>query len=155
MQWPNIMCDPTPQAHLHQVPWSLADANYNQEYTACFHEKENHQAQSNHDSNPIVPRARAFRRTDDRPWILSTFSHGIYMFLESFTYIWIRFRVSTSSGTHLRKMMYLGKFGDFSSALLETEKESIIESEYRPASTKNNRSTEGSYHQSTAKPPAS
>ncbi|WZZ44802.1 hypothetical protein YC2023_041061 [Brassica napus] len=51
-------------------------------------------------------------------------------------------------------MMYLAQFGDFSSALLETEKESIIESEYRPASTKNNRSTEGSYHRLTAKPPA-
>ena len=42
--------------------------------------------------------------------------------------------------------MYLGQFRDFLKALLETEKESIIESEYRPAITKNNRSTEGSYH---------
>ncbi|KAF2554060.1 hypothetical protein F2Q68_00034242 [Brassica cretica] len=43
------------------------------------------------------------------------------------------------SGTYLRKMMYLGKFGDFSRGLLETKKESIIESEYRPTITKSNR----------------
>ena len=51
--------------------------------------------------------------------------------------------------------MYLGLFGDFLRALLETERESIIESEYRPTITKNNRSTVGCYHRSTAKPPAS
>ncbi|KAF3593252.1 hypothetical protein DY000_02021885 [Brassica cretica] len=37
------------------------------------------------------------------------------------------------SGTYLRKMMYLGKFGDFLRGLLETKKESIIEPQPKPS----------------------
>ena len=91
----------------------------------------------------------------DWSWILPIFNHDLYIYLESFICIWTLFKVITGSGTYLRKMMYLGQFGDFLRALLETEKESIIESEYQPAITTNNLSTEGSYHRSTAMPPAS
>ena len=51
--------------------------------------------------------------------------------------------------------MYLEQFGNFLTALLETEKEWIIEPEYRSTITKHNRSLEGSYHRSIGKPPAS
>ena len=44
----------------------------------------------------------------DRSWILLIFNHDLYMFLESFIWIWTLFRVITSSSTYLRKMMYLG-----------------------------------------------
>ncbi|KAF2582300.1 hypothetical protein F2Q68_00004612 [Brassica cretica] len=76
--------------------------------------------------------------------IRGVIDHGFYPLL-AMVYI----------GTYLRKMMYLGQFGDFFRILLETKKESIIESEYRPVITKNNRSTVGCYHRSTAKPSVS
>ena len=46
-------------------------------------------------------------------WILPTFNHDLYMFLESFICIRSLFRAFTDFGTHLREIVILEHFGTF------------------------------------------
>ena len=62
----------------------------------------------------------------DIPWILLTFTHNLYVFIEYYICILESFRVITGSCTYWSKVMILGQFGAFMKALLKTSKRSRL-----------------------------